>query len=344
MSTQFPDAMNRVWWEVLYDKHSNPIVLLPTEAVVLPGSRNDQALNNLIKKHRHVYFITGNAGKKVFEHFLSEKFTLINFPLCFFVNYYNYNWHKDLCQLETNFTHHFCCYNNKPRSHRSQLANDLIRSKFCHMCLVTWLSGETCKDLYGNETPDLNAVVPLSVENESIFPQREHNIENMPWHNAMTPPVSYHTCAVDLVTETYYNQLAGTDSMFVTEKTVKPLWHGKLFLVLGMPGIHHWLESKGFILYRNLFDYSFDTIVDPVIRYRLYMKNVHRIAKLTTEELQRAYQFSRAEIEHNMRLARNINAYLPLVIQQKLLENSEFFQKNLDEFFYRKDLLGTYEA
>lgn len=58
----------------------------------------------------------------------------------------------------------------------------------------------------------------------------------------------------------------GAKSIFVTEKTYKPLAFYHPFMVLGQPGVLTHLKSQGFETYNNLFDESYDSIADIDVR------------------------------------------------------------------------------
>ena len=70
--------------------------------------------------------------------------------------------------------------------------------------------------------------------------------------------VEYYQSNCDLVLE------STIESLFITEKTWKPIVFQKPFLVWGGQGIHAKLKDLGFELYDELFDYSFDGgVFDP---------------------------------------------------------------------------------
>ena len=71
-------------------------------------------------------------------------------------------------------------------------------------------------------------------------------------------PLEYYQSNCDLVLE------STIESLFITEKTWKPIVFQKPFLVWGGQGIHAKLKDLGFELYDELFDYSFDGgVFDP---------------------------------------------------------------------------------
>jgi hypothetical protein len=71
-------------------------------------------------------------------------------------------------------------------------------------------------------------------------------------------PLEYYQTNCDLVLE------STIDTLFITEKTWKPIVFKKPFLVWGSQGLHAKLKDLGFELYDELFDYSFDGgVFDP---------------------------------------------------------------------------------
>ena len=67
-------------------------------------------------------------------------------------------------------------------------------------------------------------------------------------------PLEYYQTNCDIVLE------STIETLFITEKTWKPIVFQKPFLVWGGQGIHAKLKDLGFELYDELFDYSFDLI------------------------------------------------------------------------------------
>ena len=71
-------------------------------------------------------------------------------------------------------------------------------------------------------------------------------------------PLEYYQSNCDLVLE------STIETLFITEKTWKPIVFKKPFLVWGGQGLHAKLKDLGFELYDELFDYSFDGgVFDP---------------------------------------------------------------------------------
>jgi hypothetical protein len=88
-------------------------------------------------------------------------------------------------------------------------------------------------------------------------------------------PVEGKSSFISLISETTVS------SNFVTEKTVVPILYGNLFLTLAGKGFHQYLESLGFELYYELFDYSFDTEENMEDRIYGIIKNVKKFNNIS---------------------------------------------------------------
>ena len=68
-------------------------------------------------------------------------------------------------------------------------------------------------------------------------------------------PNEYFESLIEVVGETYVSV-----GMLISEKTTKPIFFKKPFICIAAKGFHQYLEKElGFELYRELFDYSFDS-------------------------------------------------------------------------------------
>ena len=110
----------------------------------------------------------------------------------------------------------------------------------------------------------------------------------------------YNNTYCSVVVETSMN--FGDDSIFVTEKTMKPLALRHPFLTLGCSGTLALLKSAGFETYDNLFDESYDLNKS----YEERLKTVHNQIKNITEFNYDALTVQK--MEHNQNLFFNENA------------------------------------
>ena len=87
---------------------------------------------------------------------------------------------------------------------------------------------------------------------------------------------------------------------FVTEKFLYSIVTRGLFLTYAQPGWHAHIEKyHGFRLYTNLFDYRFDSIINPVERLIEIMTMIGKFSKLTINEWHDLYLLESESLEYN---------------------------------------------
>jgi len=87
---------------------------------------------------------------------------------------------------------------------------------------------------------------------------------------------------------------------FVTEKFLYSVVTRGLFLTYAQPGWHAHIEKyHGFKLYNKIFDYSFDSITNPVERLVELMTMIGKFSKLTPHEWNSLYLLEQDNIEFN---------------------------------------------
>ena len=109
--------------------------------------------------------------------------------------------------------------------------------------------------------------------------------------NLRTLPVEYWRSLIDVVAET------NDYSYFYTEKTAKAIWCLKPFLIFGCANANTRLTEWGFEIYDELFDYSFDSIVDREERYEA---SIVELKKLEGRNLQELYYTVKAKAIRNL--------------------------------------------
>jgi hypothetical protein len=107
-------------------------------------------------------------------------------------------------------------------------------------------------------------------------------------------PAEYNDALFNLVAE------STVDTIFITEKTWHPILAEKPFLVLAAPGLHHFLKSKGYKLFDNIIDYSFD--LEPDLEKRTDML-VQQLKKLENQNYSSLYSDMKYICKHNKNLA-----------------------------------------
>ena len=117
----------------------------------------------------------------------------------------------------------------------------------------------------------------------------------------------YNRTQFSVVVETSMN----SNSVFLTEKTMKPLALQHPFITLGDTGSLALLRSAGFETFENIFDESYDSIVNPTTKInKVYDQiknyNSNGYSKLTEDKLEHNYNLFHNDAEVKRRFKQDI--------------------------------------
>lgn len=161
------------------------------------------------------------------------------------------------------FTQAYVSLNNKPWQHRCQMMDMLSRENLLPYGAISW--NETNKDYpfkhWKQKRLIIDSEYAKTTEQYGSFPQ------------------AFFQSFMSLVNE------STMDTIFPTEKTYTPIYFKKPFLVWSVPGFHKALTEHGFELYDEIFDYSFDNILDDQLRLQKLVEQVKKITNLDYNEL-----------------------------------------------------------
>ncbi len=104
-------------------------------------------------------------------------------------------------------------------------------------------------------------------------------------------------CLLYLVTET----VATGRRQHLTEKTFKPICLHMPFIIVGTHGCLEYLRSYGFKTFSDLWDESYDDIVDDAQRIEAIARVLQDLDRLSTLEKQQLFDRCRSIVEHNYR-------------------------------------------
>jgi hypothetical protein len=123
----------------------------------------------------------------------------------------------------------------------------------------------------------------------SSLPGDNKSVAN--WQRYFNPDW-YNSTYFSLVAETIV-ELADKDSMFITEKTYKPMAFKHPFLIYGPPNLLKALKDNGFVTYENLFNESYDSLTDVNDKVFAMLENVDNFKQTPYD------QITLEKIEHN---------------------------------------------
>ena len=210
----------------------------------------------------------------------------------------NYTRHPDLT-----FENFLCSFNGSPHVARQLLVAilnrfDLFREGFCSKNFSYTsdnLSGHL-HNLVGEQEKFytkffLNNSTQFETQIYSIDYKQKHYAKNIYSVESAITKSFLHLCSETLATSYYPN---------VTEKFLYSIVTRGLFLSFAQPGYHNYLQKYyGFVKYNNIFDYRFDSIINPVERLIELMSMIFKFSKLSSDDWRDLYQIELDSIEFN---------------------------------------------
>ena len=105
----------------------------------------------------------------------------------------------------------------------------------------------------------------------------------------------YRFIALELVTETVFNY----PYPYISEKTLKPILNGRMFVIAGAKGILELLQSKGFVTWDDIIDESYDKIVDPTQRLKAICESLKKFYELDINDIKEYMNKNKDKFLHN---------------------------------------------
>ena len=190
----------------------------------------------------------------------------------------------------------FLSYNrNMDRAHRIGFCSRLLEKDLLHLGTISvgdFEEKNVDTELYPY-SKKLKEMVPIEIDTTL-----QYNLANDLNHD------NFHNTFVSVVTET----LAHENTLFISEKTWKPIFMGHPFIILGNPGTLKYLKKLGFKTFDKWWDESYDDIKDVHVRTNkivmiiesLSEKDHHELAKVR-EEMVEVLEYNRTMFKKMIR-------------------------------------------
>lgn len=213
------------------------------------------------------------------------------------------------------YNYHFISMNNRAHQHRMHMIDMVAKYNLIDNNAISWHNAPPVWPNYRYQYYD-GKVRHLS---DLFIEDREQAVV----------PSEYYQSFAQLVIE------STLDALIITEKTATPLILGKPFLSASTPFFHKHLQNLGFVLYDEIFDYSFDTVFDNMTRFDMIAQNFHRLSQIPLYQLNDLAKKIKDKIEHNKQvfeqvIFRDLDNY-PKPIQEiiKIYEEEQIELDNL---------------
>jgi hypothetical protein len=220
---------------------------------------------------------------------------------------------KDLPKMNFSFDKTYSAYMYRPDESRGRLLDTLIKNNLLDNGHVTY------------HQPDIKVYDDFAYYNQEplMFAKEEYSKDS---HDHFVTPVLYENSFVDIVPETSF----WPGSFFITEKTLRPLYHKKPFLTIGPQHFYkkYFTVFFGLELYDEVFDYSFDNEPDLQKRIDGVVENIVRIKNAKPNDLRNMYNLLKPKLEYNKSrldtIYNDINKIVPKCMQMLLSKDYEY--------------------
>ena len=115
------------------------------------------------------------------------------------------------------------------------------------------------------------------------------------WKENLLP--MYNNYNLDIVSESESNH---DDKIFFTEKTLRPLYFGLPFLLMGNEGMLKGLREMGYATYDNIFDESYDTKKNWESRLSIIVSEVKRFCEMSDKDFSNEIKKTTDNVLHNV--------------------------------------------
>lgn len=198
----------------------------------------------------------------------------------------------------------FLSYNkNATRMQRTKFILWLIKTKLIDDSMISLLIklDKSSANYFNSDYPelcDLNRYFGEMMRMGHVvldwdYPQ--NGVEDLFGSTRYTTMSHYGKTLFNVVTETSFTN----DTLFLSEKTFKPIANCHPFLVIGDYNINKELIKLGYSLYEDLIDYSFDSIYDNDERLNAVFVEIKRIHSLGKDYIMNWYKNNVDKIKSN---------------------------------------------
>ena len=266
-------------YKTLIQKHPNVFLLIwfPRET---NNCNNNVFKNKLFYKlkendipFRKVILITGELENKKDNIPIIQK----NIIIFDFVAYHNLWYTGNIISKNDIRDNYFLHLIRKPKKFRINLLRKLL--EYDNINNIYTLSG----------SDDCNLPVPLELKRS----YHDYNVDIGCFEPYHIPLDLFNKCYIQIVHESFQN------SIFLTEKTFKPILAKQMFFTNGCYNQSKNLKKIGYETFDDILDYYYDIIKDHELRQNYLLENLKKLLKKDKTTMHNLWLQNQEKIEHN---------------------------------------------
>ena len=263
--------------------------------------------------HKNVYYLSGNLRIK--NRLFTKNLKYNGIPISAFDLWLTpHHMPGHICPFNAHEKHLYLSYNRNMggRRHRIMLCTRLLENDLLKYGKIS-IGDFKMEDIDVNNFPEskeLKKIVPIEIDRTL-----EYNLANDVSHD------DYHGTFLSLVTET----LNEVGTLFISEKTWKPIYMGHPFIILGNPGTISYLKQQGFKTFNKWWSEEYDSMNNLNDRINSIVSILKEYSKKNLHELKEIRNEMNAICEHNQNHFRKI-------VKEK-------YHVHFDEYNPQKDII-----
>jgi hypothetical protein len=212
----------------------------------------------------------------------------------------------------------FVCLNKAPRAHRVRLVEEILSRGIEKQGIVSCGYDSINVDYSKICIKGLEHKFPLQIEtNERITNDDDVNqtLSNFNEESFIT-----------VVAETSCEQIdhplmrGGCDKIFITEKTLKAFITGTFPLILAPKNAVEHLRSRGFDMFDDIIDHSYDNYADPNIKIKMIVDELEKLLQMDISQLKELHNSYKGRLDANrintLHYTKDIMDKRPIQMQQ----------------------------
>ena len=229
---------------------------------------------------KDVYYINGNMISKQIAINQQSKINVIPVTVQEAWNPYWKFDSKPITYSPTDSQYLFLNYCRRPRTHRIYINACLIREGLFDFGKNSFNGnlGPWHEDQLSRFDPHIIPYVKELYDKSPLFIDRDNSQDDITVH---VPVNDYSSTFINIVGETLYS----TNTLFLSEKTWKPMLVGSPFVIVGSPGVLKYLKSEGFRTFDKWFDESYDNEPNHAKRFNKVVNIIKYFSNKPIKEL-----------------------------------------------------------
>ena len=191
----------------------------------------------------------------------------------------------------------FVCLNKAPRAHRVRLVEEILSRGIEKQGIVS------CG--YDSINVDYSKICIKGLEHK--FPLQVETTERITDDNDVNQTLSNFNeeSFITVVAETSCEQVdhplmrGGFDKIFITEKTFKAFITGTFPLILAPKNTVEHLRGRGFDMFDDIIDHSYDNYADPNIKIKMIVDQLEKLLQMDISQLKDLHDSCKGRLEAN---------------------------------------------